>query len=142
MHSQMHSANAFKYTILSFISATLPLTRHDCSQCISVQCTFALIFRMILSNSFISPSINWKSGQCHDTFSTHFPLSSQLLACLPLRLEHYTKNKIMWRALVLEKRFQSKIYLKVGISLGIFVVCNLSISIPLHIQPCPGLIHD
>ena len=51
--------------------------------------------------------------------STHFPLSSQLLGCLPFRPEHYTKNTILWYLLVLAKRLQSKFYLKVGSSLGI-----------------------
>ena len=95
-----------------------------------------------LSKSCISPSINWKSGQCLGTLSRHFPLSSRLFGCLPFWPEHYTKNLILWCGLVLAKRLQSKFYLKVGSSLGICVVRNLSISLLFHIQPCLGLIHD
>ena len=53
-------------------------------------------------------------GQCVDTFSTNFLLSSQLIGCLPFRPGHYTKNIIRWCWLVLAKRLQSKFYLKVG----------------------------
>jgi len=95
-----------------------------------------------LYKSCISPSINWKYGQCLDTFSTHLPLYFRLFGCLPFWPEHYTRNIIQWCELVLAKRLNSKLYLKVGISLGICVVCNLSLSIPCHIQPCSRLIHD
>ena len=75
IHSQTHSTNAFKYTIISCISATLPLTRHERnSQCISIQCTFAFIIQNYLYLSHVShhPLIgNLANVLTHSPYTSH-----------------------------------------------------------------------